>query len=176
MDKNKQKEKITVGNYVKLVLIIILTVALALVLRNWYINHQNYEKNIPVIRETLKNEINTDEIYSYIRENEDVVLYMGVADDEKCRSFETKLNEIIKERHLENSITYLNITNANNPSKFIKEFNKFYGSNIKGYPSMIMFKEGEVKDTLTVKTGKELMIEDAITFLDENGVTIEDYD
>lgn len=174
--KKKEKEKIPVSNYVKLTCIIILTVTCALIVRNWYINHQNYKKNIPVITETLKNEINTEEVYSYVRENEDAILYMGVVNDENCRSFETKLNTVITEKHLENSITYLNITKANSKNKFIKEFNKFYGTDIKGYPSIIIFEEGEVKDILTMKTGKELKIEDAITFLEENEVRLEDYD
>ena len=52
----------------------------------------------------------------------------------------------------------------------IKEFNKFYDAELKGYPSLIIFEEGEVKATLTVKTGKQLNVEDVVKFLDENGV------
>lgn len=168
--QNGSKKKIPVSNYIKLLLVIVATVFIAFLLRNWYIGGRDYELNIPIITEALLSEINTDEVYNYVRENENVILYMGVVSDDACRSFEKEFNEVIRERNLEDTITYLNITKANNKSKFIKEFNKFYDTNLKGYPSLIIFEEGEVKATLTVKTGKKLSVDDAIKFLDDNSV------
>jgi len=166
----KDIKKVPFSNYVKVLLVIILVVFASFLLRNWYLSGINYELNIPIITETLLSEINTDEVYNYVRENENTVLYIGVVNDENCRSFESEFNKVIKERALEDTITYLNISKTKNKSKFIKEFNKFYDANIKGYPSLIIFEEGEVKATLTVKTGKKLKIEDVNKFLDKNSV------
>lgn len=169
-NKKSSKKKIPVSNYVKLGLAVVATVFIAFLLRNWYISGRDYELNIPIITETLLSEINTDEVYNYVRENENAILYMGVVSDEACRNFEREFNEVIRERNLEDTITYLNITKASNKKKFISEFNKFYDTDLLGYPSLIIFEEGEVKATLTVKTGKELNVEDAIQFLDDNSV------
>lgn len=166
----KESKKIPFSNYVKVGLVVVLVIFGSLVLRNWYIGGVNYELNMPIITETLISEINTDEVYNYVRENENTILYMGVVSDENCRSLEREFNEVITSRSLEDTITYLNISKVKNKSKFIKEFNKFYGAELKGYPSLIIFEEGEVKATLTVKTGKQLMLEDVVKFLDENGV------
>jgi len=166
----KESVKIPVSNYVKVGLVVAIVVFVSLMVRNWYISSVNYELNMPIITETLISEINTDEVYNYVRENENTILYIGVVSDENCRNFETDFNEVIKSRSLEDTITYLNISKVKSKSKFIKEFNKFYDAKLVGYPSIIIFEEGEVKATLTVKTGKELKVEDAIKFLDDNGV------
>lgn len=166
----KGDKKIPFVNYLKVILVVASVVFISFLLRNWYISTINYELNIPIITETLLSEINTDEVYNYVRENENTILYIGVVNSEECRNFEKDFNEVIKKRTLEDTITYLNITKVKNKSKFIKDFNKFYDVELKGYPSLVIFEEGEVKATLTVKTGKELKVDDAVKFLDENGV------
>lgn len=173
-DKMKNKKsslkKVPVTNYIKLVFVVCITIFVAFLLRNWYISGRNYELNIPIIKETLLSEITSDEVYNYVRENENTILYIGVVSDENCRHFEKEFNSVIEERGLEDTITYLNITKSNNKKEFINEFNKVYNTELLGYPSLVIFEEGEVKATLTVKTGKELKLEDAIEFLDSNQV------
>lgn len=166
----KQKKNIPVYNYIKLGIIVVVTIFAVVVLRNWYVGKTNYELNIPIIKDTLVNEINTDEVYNYIRENENAILYIGVVSNKNCRNFEKEFNRVIVDRNLQYEITYLNISKAKNKSKFIKEFNKFYDTNILGYPSLVIFEEGSVKNIITVKTGKDLNVKDVIKFLDSNSI------
>lgn len=166
----KNNKKIPVNNYIKLSLIVIGTILAIVLLSKWYIGNREYELTIPIISETLINEINTDEVYDYIRANENAILYIGVVENEECREFEKDFNKVITDRTLEDTITYLNISKVKSKKNFIKEFNKFYDAEIDGYPSLIIFEEGNVKATLTVKTGEELDIDDAIKFLDQNSV------
>lgn len=168
--KKQSKKNIPVNNYIKLGIIVVVTIFAVVVLRNWYVGKTNYELNIPIIKDTLVNEVNTDEIYNYIRENENAILYVGVVSNKNCRSFEQEFNQVIVDRNLQYTITYLNISKTSSKSKFIKEFNKFYDTNILGYPSLVIFEEGSVKDIITVKTGKDLNIDDVINFLDYNDV------
>lgn len=166
----KQKKNIPVNNYIKLGIIVVVTIFAVVVLRNWYVGKTNYELNIPIIKDTLVNEINTDEVYNYIRENENAILYIGVVSNKNCRSFEEEFNRVVVDKNLQYEITYLNISNTKNKSKFIKEFNKFYDTDILGYPSIVVFEEGSVKDIITVKTGKKLNIKDVIKFIDSNSI------
>ena len=81
---------------------------------------------------------------------------------------------MVKERQLENSITYLNLTKESNITQFIKEFNKFYDTDLLGYPSLVVFQDGKVLDVLTVSTGGTLSKEKAVEFLDRHQQRIMD--
>lgn len=174
--KKKKEETIPFSNYIKLGLIVVITIIIAIILRNYYINNENYEKTIPVIRDVLISEINSDEVYNFIRENENVLLYVGVSDDDNCRKLELELKDVITNRNLNDRITYLNITKEKKKTTFIKDFNKFYGTKINTYPSFILFEEGNVKDILTAKKNENLTIEEVINFLDRNNITSDIYD
>ena len=173
--RKKNTTKVPGVHYFQLILIIILTILISLILRNWYVSRINYENNIPILTDILQVQIHADEIYDYIRENENVVIYMGVADDDECRSFEKDFHEIIVRENLQEVITYLNLSNINNRKDFLKEFNKFYGSDVKGYPSFVVFADGKVSAVLSVEIGDELKIEKVQQFLKQNKIA-SDYD
>ncbi len=169
-----KKEKDYVGGYIKVILLFIVTIFIILLLRNWYLSGVNYQLNTPIIGDVLVREINTEEVYNYIRENENAILYVGVVHDENCRKLEEKFKSVIEEKGLENSITYLNLTKESNVEKFVEEFNKFYNTNLLGYPSLIVFENGKVKDLLTVKVGEELTKEEVVEFLDNHQTQLMD--
>lgn len=173
--KNKSNNKKNyVGGYIKVILIFVVTIFVILLLRNWYLSGVNYQLNTPIIGNVLVQEINTEEVYNYIRENENAILYVGVVNDQNCRKFEEEFQNVVTERQLENSITYLNLTKESNVTKFIKEFNKFYDTDLLGYPSLVIFQDGKVLDVLTVSTGGTLSKEKAIEFLDRHQKRIMD--
>ena len=165
--KKSSNQKNYIGGYIKIILIFVVTIFAILLLRNWYLSGVNYQLNTPIIGNVLIRKINTEEVYNYIRENENAILYVGVVNDSNCRKFEEDFQNVVKERHLENSITYLNLTKESNVTKFLKEFNKFYDTDLLGYPSLIVFEDGKVIDALTVSTGGTLSKEKAIEFLDK---------
>lgn len=175
MKKNK-KEVIPTSNYIKLIFIIIVTVIITIALRNAYISNKNYENEIPVIRDYIISEINSSEVYNYIRENENTILYIGSSDSTECRNLEEKLKDVIDKRNLTEKITYVNITKEKKKASFIKEFNKFYDTKVLGYPSFIIFNDGKVVDILTVKEKGKLTIKEVTEFLDSNKVYIDSYD
>lgn len=172
----KKENKIPVGNYIKLGLIIIVTLILCFSLRNSYLSNQEYENGIPIIRDSVTSEINSNEVYHYVREKSSTILYIGVANDKSCRKLEEKLKDVILERNLGNVITYLNLTNTKNRSSFIKEFNKFYETKLLGYPSFVLIENGKVVDFITVKEKNDLDVNRVINFLERNNITNELYD
>lgn len=172
----KTKNQIPISNYVKLIIIMCVTMIIVIILRNIYIQDKLYKDNEPLIRKYLVSEVNNNEIYSYIRENENTLIYICASDDDKCYNFEKEFGPIIEKRELANDITYLNITNVSKKSEFIKEFNKFYGSELLGYPSLVIFNDGKVKDILTVKDSDKLDIKSVEEFLNKNKVSSGFYD
>ena len=69
---------------------------------------------------------------------------MCTPNENSCRTLEKEFGLLIKEKSLENSITYLNIGNEKKKASFLKDFNKFYNTKALGYPSLIYFYEGKV--------------------------------
>lgn len=147
-DKNKDKDRKLIVGYIKLILLFLVTIFLVLLLRTWYLEHTNYQLNKSIIREVINKEIRGSEIYNYIRENEDSIIYVGVVNDKDCRDFETVFKKIIKSKNMEDSITYLNLTNEENIHSFMKEFNKFYDAKLTNYPAVIIFEDGMVRNIL----------------------------
>ena len=88
MSKSK---KIPFSNYIKLLLLIIVTVGLVFVCRNIYLSNEDYNNNIPIIRDYLVREINSKELYNYVREDSDAIIYIGVASSKTCRDYEIYL-------------------------------------------------------------------------------------
>ncbi len=169
--KEPKTEEINLfSNYVKLFVLFAVTVLIVLFLRNLYLGKQNYKLKIPVISETIQQEINQNEIYNYVREYPNALIYVGAVSDSDCRTFEIDFNQIIKNNKLEEEITYLNLEKEKNTKEFFKEFNKFYNSSLKRYPSIIAFKDGKVAEILEVPVGENYSSKVVQEFLDRNPV------
>ncbi|MCI8588643.1 MAG: hypothetical protein HFG40_03220 [Bacilli bacterium] len=156
--------------YVKLIILFIVTILLVLFIRNLYLNKVNYKLNIPVISETLHQEINRNEIYNFVRENPNAVIYVCAVQDDLCRTFELDFNRIIRKRKLEDEVVYLNLGKTNKISSFFKEFNKFYGSSLEKYPSILVFENGKVEDILKIPVGDQYSSRMVEEFLDQHQV------
>ena len=164
VEKNK-KEKYVSG-YFKLLLLIIGTVFLTLLLRSWYISGTEYGLNYSVIRETLVWEITPSELYNYVRESEEAVIYIGY-NDKKSKNLEREFNKLIRSERLEERITYLNLSRETDPGKIIKDINKFYNLKLSSHPAIIIFNAGSPKASLN---GRNINVEKIKIFLSENDI------
>ncbi|MDE5587137.1 MAG: hypothetical protein K2I72_02045, partial [Bacilli bacterium] len=109
-------------------------------------------------------------IYNYVREYPNALIYVGAVSDSNCRTFEIDFNQIIRNNKLEEEITYLNLEKEKNIKEFFKEFNKFYNSALKKYPSIIAFKDGKVAEILEIPVGDNYSSSLVQEFLDRNPV------
>lgn len=159
--------------YVKLFFLFIVTILVVLFIRNLYLRKSNYQLNIPVIRETIQQEVNQSEIYNFVRENPNAVLYFGAVSDSDCRTFEADFNQVIQEKKLEDVITYFNLEKTDSIKSFFKEFNKFYGCKLDDYPSIVIFKDGRVEDILIVPVGSNNSHSVVIEFLENHQVDVQ---
>ena len=162
-------------NYIKLFLIILVFVLGVFLLRNFYLNKVDYDNSIPVIRDYINKEINSKEIYNYIREDNDAVIYVGVSSNKLCRSYEEELKRLIVKFNLSDEITYLNLSDLKQPKTFMKEFNKFYDSKLESYPSIIIFKGGKVVDILVIKENMKFY-DKTFEFFNDNEIPLGFYD
>lgn len=149
------KEKFSnkkVRNYIITIILFIACFGLVLYLRELYRVNDAEQKKIPVIQGYVS-EIYSGDLDHYIMENPNEVVYMCVANDEDCRTFERELKKLLKNSQYSNGLVYLNLTDTDK-DKFIGEFNNKYTSKNKLYnsfPAFVLFEDGKVKSILQEK-------------------------
>lgn len=176
MDKVKSKSKKTtqeevkkkgIKNYAILLVILILFIGLVLYLCRWYKVYEEYQKEIPVIRDSLQ-EIVNDDLEHYLLDNPSSIIYICTANDDNCRNFEKKFKKLIRNNELGDEIIYLNVTGLDQ-DYFVTTFNEKYSKKKKlttNYPAIVSFDEGKVNNILQAKDDAELSITKAENFLE----------
>lgn len=169
--KKEDLRQIPIKNYFIVVIIFALSIGLAFFFRNWYNSYQDYEKTIPILQGIIS-EVRYNEIDNFIIDNQSAIIYIGVADDDDCRNLEIKLKKVIEKRHLKNKIIYFNITDVENRTLLLQEFNGKYGNgnDIYTYPAIVLIEDGRVVDYRSKSANRDLLVSDIEQLLDEYGV------
>ena len=140
----KKEKEIPFKNYIILAVILIFTILLVVYLFNWQSVYQKNKLQEPILDKYLM-VINYNELDDYLVENKEAIVYVSVLNDEKIRMFENKFKNIIIKNDLNNKILYLNLTNES------VEINKKYLSNLSEVPMLIIFDEGKVLESYSIK-------------------------
>lgn len=168
MEKKKETgKKIPIKNYIILAIIMLVGIGVIIYLCNWYDVYEDYQKQTPMVRGTLS-EINGEEIEHYILENPTTVIYLCKASDDKCRYFEKDFIKLIKQKNLQDSITYVNLSDVDQNS-FVDNFNSLYSYKVKltsEYPAIVVFEEGRITNILQSSDSEKLSITKTKQFID----------
>ena len=167
----EEKQKKKVKNYIILVFVVLLFVGLVLYLCKWYKVYDEYQKDIPVIRDSLQEIVNED-LEHYILDNPSSLIYICTANDENCRDFEKKFKKLIEKDELADEIIYLNVTGIDQDN-FVNSFNEKYTKKKKlttNYPAIVVFDEGKVVSILQAKKDSKVKIDDVKHFIKLNKV------
>ena len=95
MKKKKELNK-EISNYVKVFFVFLAVIVLVLFLRKWYLNSQELELNIPVLDGVVTHQIESNEIYNFVLDNDTSLIYMCVANDSGCRKLEKSMKKVIR--------------------------------------------------------------------------------
>ena len=167
----EEKQKKKVKNYIILVFVVLLFVGLVLYLCKWYKVYDEYQKDIPVIRDSLQEIVNED-LEHYILDNPSSLIYICTANDENCRDFEKKFKKLIEKDELADEIIYLNVTGIDQDS-FVNSFNEKYKYKIKltkNYPLLVEFTDGKVTGIVQGSKEKRLTLTKVKNFIDINKI------
>ena len=140
----KKEKEIPFKNYIILAGILIFTILLVVYLFNWQSIYQKNKLQEPILDKYLM-VINYNELDDYLVENKEAIVYVSVLNDEKIRMFENKFKNLIIKNDLNNKVLYLNLTNES------VEINKKYLSNLSEVPTLIIFDEGKVVESYSIK-------------------------
>jgi len=155
MTGSEKKDKNIFKNYILLAVIFLICCGVTLYLCRLYTVYREYEREIPVIRDSLL-EITYDDLEHYVMDNPSSVIYMCTASDDKCRSYEKDFMEL---------------------DEFVNNFNSKYKSKRElttNYPAFVIFEDGKVVEMLQGKKNAGLSISRTKNFLELNGVSEEE--
>lgn len=151
MLKRVENKRVTFVSYLKLLVYFLITLSIILLIRSFYLRKYEKEINIPIIKNTIA-EIKPTDIYNYLQENDNIIIYMCVANNRDCRNFESRLKRYLDNNTYNNEITYLNLSDIDTNS-FFKEFNSKYSDKaINHYPIFVVFRDGRIVDYLKIKS------------------------
>lgn len=159
MTKNEKNRIIPLKNYVILACLFVGTILLLMVITNKYEEIIEFEKQTPVIRDTLQ-EITSTEVEHYVTENPTTIMYMCTASDDSCRSYEKKLKKLVEEKDLRDDIIYVNLSN-DDVNQFVDEFNNKYPFSKEltiSYPAFVIIEDNKVQAILQGSKEKPLSI------------------
>jgi hypothetical protein len=169
---NKDNKEVTLKNYIIYSVIVLVTIILLLYLRSWYHEYKQQQLKVPVIRGYL-NEINYQELNSYVKENPNLLVYACAPSRSDCRNLEYNLRKEVKKYNLKEKLVYLNILENN-----LSDMNRAYGSSsivINDIPFIAMFDNGKIVNIEKSNSSKDRMdADDIIYFLEKNEIIVED--
>lgn len=164
-----EKERSLFKRYLILIFIFILCMGLVIYLCKWYKVYDDYQKEIPVIRDTLS-EITDVDLEHYILDNPSTIIYMCTASDEVCRDFEKDFKKLVIKKEYTDKIVYLNLSGLDQ-DKFVEEFNSKYNFKIKlttDYPAIVMFEDGKITSLLQENDKRDFTISTVKDYLELN--------
>lgn len=98
--------KIPKFNYIKVLLLSIVTVALVIVLANIYTKKNNYDLENSDVMNFLS-VVKCDDLANYLVENQNIFIYMAPSSNSSLEEFELELKDYILNEELEKDFVYL---------------------------------------------------------------------
>ncbi|MDD2434679.1 MAG: hypothetical protein PHO63_00290 [Bacilli bacterium] len=170
------KKEIPAKNYIILLFVMALTVALVLYLISWYNVTKEYNKNNSVMTEFL-GEIKLEEIDSYLIDNPDIVIYIGSSRDADIKSFEKSLKKLIMAEEIEDNVIYLDTFDIIDTKDFEKFIDKYLSKKLKDKKidivtkaNLIIIEDKEIIDVLYHGENPVMRVRDANNLFIKHGI------
>ena len=169
--KEDKKTKKIIHNYIILAIIFLACALLVWYFCKNYKIYDEYQKQTPVIRDTLQ-EIISDDLEHYLLDNPSTLIYVCTANDDVCRDFEKDFKKFINKKELADSIIYLNTTGIDQDA-FVNDFNEKYHYKVPltiNYPAFILFEDGKIINILQGNEKEKLTLTEVKHFLKINKI------
>lgn len=169
MNKNNKRE-VPVKNYIKLGIILLISIFALFYLYLWYRTYEENRLNTPIMDNYLSI-INYNELNDYLTENKNATIYLSKLNDNDIRSFEKEFKLIIQDNALKNKMLYLDLTNELDQNNEITITNN-YTINESNLPVIVIIENSQVVETYNIKENNydQTKLE---AFLDQNNLLID---
>ncbi len=135
----KNERVVPVKNYIYLLIMIIVVVALTFLIFNINKNYQTKKLETSYLANYLT-VVKTEELSNILSEpSSELFIFVTKTNDENIFNLETDLKKVIKKHDLRDNFILLDYTNESN----VEELNKILKSDIETIPAIIYIKNGE---------------------------------
>ena len=135
----KNERVVPVKNYIYLLIMIIVVVALTFLIFNINKNYQTKKLETSYLANYLT-VVKTEELSNILSEpSSELFIFVTKTNDENVFNLETDLKKVIKKHDLRDNFILLDYTNESN----VEELNKILKSDIETIPAIIYIKNGE---------------------------------
>lgn len=148
MNKNNKRE-VPVKNYIKLGIILLISILALFYLYLWYRTYEENRLNTPIMDNYLSI-INYNELNDYLTENKNATIYLSKLNDNDIRSFEKEFKLIIQDNALKNKMLYLDLTNELDQNNEITITNN-YTINESNIPVIVIIENSQVVEIYNIK-------------------------
>lgn len=164
--------KIPRRNYIIYGLIVVFTIVLTLLLRNWYNINQDLKKKSTIMSEFLAS-VNEEEFSNYIVENNNVIIYLASSKDDTLETFENEFKTLLIKYNIKEQVIFIDLnqidTNFFNNLKtnyFIESLNNI---ELEKFPNILIMENGKINAVLYSKS-TNINIDDVNDFFYNRGV------
>lgn len=163
-------KKVPILNYVKVLILTIITVLIVLILANNYTKKNNYERENDDIMNFLSS-IKYEELSNYLVEHHDSFIYIAPSSDSSLDEFEMELKDYIVTNELEKEFVYLDSSNITSDVYDELKAN-YFSSSLKSVelgstPTLLAVNDQEVVAVLN----SDLNVESVQEFVNTYGVS-----
>lgn len=164
-----RKEK---NNYIKLGIILVVTILLTIVSANIYRNYENNKSNKSYISKYVSS-LQCSELSNAMTEMSNTFLYISYTGNNNIYDLEKKLKKVIKEYDLEEKFIFVDCTNEVDTDNHVESLKELIsvGNNDLTLPAIVYFKDGNPVDYIDSKDGL-ISIGDFSKVLDRNEIEV----
>lgn len=159
-------------NYIIFFIMLVFTIALTLVFRNWYNLNKDLNQKNTIMSKFLVS-VNEEEFSNYIMENNNVLIYLASSKDESLEEFELQLKTMLIKYNLQEQIIFIDLSQVDN-TFFTSLTENYFSDNLKNiklsnFNNILIMENGKINAILYTKQTK-INIEDVDKFFYDRGV------
>ncbi len=159
-------------NYIIFFIMVIFTITLTLILRNWYNLNKNLNQKNTIMSKFLVS-VNEEEFSNYIMENNNVLIYLASSKNDSLEDFELEFKNMLIKYNLQEQIIFIDLSQVDN-AFFSKLTENYFSNNLKNielsnFDNILIMENGKINAILYTKPTK-MNIDDVDKFFYDRGV------
>ena len=145
-------KKISSKNYVIVLIVSVLVIALTLYVRSFYLSYELYKTNNSVFIDKSVNQMNTEDFDFALTEVSEAILYVSYTGSSELYDIEKRLYREMEKKDLISKVIYWNVTDFKGNDEYLKMLKEHFPEvkdEITTSPLLIYIKDGKAVEAIS---------------------------
>ena len=145
-------KKISSKNYVIVLIVSVLVIALTLYVRSFYLSYELYKTNNSVFIDKSVNQMNTEDFDFALTEVSEAILYVSYTGSSELYDIEKRLYREMEKKDLISKVIYWNVTDFKGNDEYLKMLKEHFPEvkdEITTSPLLIYIKDGKAVEAMS---------------------------